>query len=243
MKMQGFAAFAIACYSALAAAGCCCGPRYCGDYGPHDIVAASCEPACAPVAPAAPACAACGINGPCPKHHGSQGLFGYLREAATCGAGCGEFYVHPWINDPPKACDPCDHYGNWTGPRSCGPPHAKACPTSWRGLWGHRADLAACGCGAHAEVHGAPYEGRIIEGHITEGSFPAGTVSEGPTLAEPIPTAPPEAFEDADEAPVPPQLPGPTTRNATPKTRSALKKIDGQPAVYYSGRPLQTATR
>lgn len=235
MKMQGFAGLTVAWCCVLGMAGCCCGPRYCGDYGPHDIVAAApCEPACAP------ACSSCGTNGPCPKHHGSRGLLSYLAGASVCDSGCGEFYVHPWINDPPKACDPCDHYGNWIGPRPCSPPRASACPTSWQGLWGHRADLEACGCGNHpaGAIHEGPYDGQIIEGHYSEG-----TVFKGPTLAEPAPSVPPEVIDEGDEAPAPPQLPGPTTRNVSPKTRSALKKVDGRPAVYYSGRPVQTAIR
>jgi hypothetical protein len=33
---------------------------------------------------------------------------------------------------------------------------------------------------------------------------------------------------------MPPTLPGPQA--GAPKTRSALKKVDGRPAIYYNGR-------
>jgi len=37
------------------------------------------------------------------------------RRWADCG--CGEVYYGPWIDTPPKCCDPCDCYGNFTGGR------------------------------------------------------------------------------------------------------------------------------
>jgi hypothetical protein len=46
--------------------------------------------------------------------------------SGCCYAGCGcneEVYWNEWHNDPPRCCDPCDCYGNWTGPGS-GPYHA-----------------------------------------------------------------------------------------------------------------------
>jgi hypothetical protein len=58
---------------------------------------------------------------------------------------------------------------------------------------------------------------------------------DGPTLAEPIPM-PPEEEAVGSESPEPPPstLPGPQA--GIPKTRSALKKVDGRPAVYYNRR-------
>jgi hypothetical protein len=42
-----------------------------------------------------------------------------LSNCCCCGGGCGcnsEVYWSEWHNDPPRCCDPCDCYGNWTGP-------------------------------------------------------------------------------------------------------------------------------
>jgi hypothetical protein len=233
MKLHGFAVLAMAWCGALVAAGCCCcTPRPCGDCASQQIVAAAscpppCETACAE--PCAP-CLSCGVNGPCPKHPGSRGLLGYLRDSICCGASCGELYVHPWINDPPHPCDPCDDYGHWVGPQPCGPASCgNGCPVSWRDLWGHRADQPAC-CESHAAV-GYPehYDGEILEG-------PAMQV---PTPATPRPMAPQQNMESPDLPPTPPNLPSPTTYNGAPRTRSALKKVDGRPAVYYGRRPQE----
>jgi hypothetical protein len=32
-----------------------------------------------------------------------------------CGCGCGELYLGDWHSFPPRCCDPCDCYGNYTG--------------------------------------------------------------------------------------------------------------------------------
>jgi hypothetical protein len=34
-----------------------------------------------------------------------------------CDSSCGECYWSEWFNDPPACCDPCDCYGNYSGPR------------------------------------------------------------------------------------------------------------------------------
>jgi hypothetical protein len=232
MRILGPGAAALACWAVLA--GGCCAPMHCGDCGPHDIVAAApCGPtACVPHENYSPQCVACGVNGPCPKHAGGKGLFSYLCGGALCGAGgCGEFYIHPWINDPPAPCDPCDQWGNWVGPRPCGPPACTVagCPVGWHNLWGHQGGGAAANCcdGANGEFG---YE-----------SMHHGEVIHGPTMAPPqemeeIP--PPEA---PGATPEPREFPGPA--EARTKTRSALKKVDGRPTAYYGRRPQGTILR
>ena len=234
--------------AALAAIGMggCCAPMHCGPCGPHDIVAAApCEP-CGPTdhapaphyeppphhePPCGPPCVACGVNGPCPKHKSGYGLIGYLFHGGGCG-GCGEFYLHPWINDPPAPCDPCDHLGNWIGHcpvpplhhaghhAPCGPSdcHAGACPVGVHNLWGYRADLAGWqGHGHGGAVQMGAYDGQIIE---------------GPTLAPPPEME--EVEEGAEETlPPPREFPGPAERSGDAGSRSALKKINGRPATYY----------
>jgi hypothetical protein len=42
-----------------------------------------------------------------------------VANCCCCNSGCGcseEVYWSEWHNDPPRCCDPCDCYGNWTGP-------------------------------------------------------------------------------------------------------------------------------
>jgi hypothetical protein len=34
-----------------------------------------------------------------------------------CGSQCGELYWNEWFSLPPNCCDPCDHCGNFDGPR------------------------------------------------------------------------------------------------------------------------------
>jgi hypothetical protein len=55
------------------------------------------------------------------KHVGFCGpLYCLVKLCDSCccsGCGCdGEVYWSEWHNDPPRCCDPCDCYGNWTGP-------------------------------------------------------------------------------------------------------------------------------
>jgi hypothetical protein len=81
---------------------------------------------------------------------------------------------------------------------------------------------------------------------VVHGPMMEGTVIEGPAYHMPTPAAPPSSGEGEevapmDSAPMPPEFPSPA-RNVNPKTRSALKKIDGRPAVYYN-RPYKTAAR
>jgi len=81
--------------------------------------------------------------------------------------GCGEVYVHPMINDPPK-CEPCDKYGNYVGDKpGC---KVKRHPINWfKGLWGVQyADGYRCGgceMGCDACVSGGVMKGEmVIEG-------------------------------------------------------------------------------
>jgi hypothetical protein len=59
--------------------------------------------------------------------------------SSCCCSGCGcdeEVYWSEWHNDPPRCCDPCDCYGNWTGPSagSYRAPYAHAySPNSYAG--------------------------------------------------------------------------------------------------------------
>lgn len=122
---------------ALAAlsSGCCCMDRYYhGDcqrpamwgrnMGPDCAsgVCASgdcdtgCDDGCASGACGAPACGTCGPHNLCHFNPLKR-----LWNAIHCSSGCGEFYFDEWINDPPEACDPCDNYGGFVGPRHCPP--------------------------------------------------------------------------------------------------------------------------
>jgi hypothetical protein len=65
-------------------------------------------------------------------------------------------------------------------------------------------------------MHVGHYDGEVIEGPILE----------SPTLAEPMLAPGEEEMEETDPPPSPPR-----------PARSALKKVDGRPAAYYSRRP------
>jgi hypothetical protein len=64
-----------------------------------------------------------------------------------------------------------------------------------------------------------------------------GAIVHEPTLAEPVLVSPGEEMEQEYHLPSPPAPPNAASK-AAPKTRSALKKVDGQPAVYYD-RPIR----
>jgi hypothetical protein len=51
--------------------------------------------------------------------------------------GCGEVYHSEWHNDPPDCCDPCDCWGNYTGPGCC---------TECRSLYPKKNILFSCPC-------------------------------------------------------------------------------------------------
>ncbi|MCU0959600.1 MAG: hypothetical protein MUF48_05800 [Pirellulaceae bacterium] len=114
-----------------------CGPLFpsarladCGTVAVEDCAddcAGDCADDCA-TACAGPACAPCG--------------YGFWSSLLGCRAGCGRMYWGEWAYDPPDACDPCDDYGQWVGPRCCPP---SGWITFWRGLCGMRCG-GVCGC-------------------------------------------------------------------------------------------------
>jgi len=130
---------AIAAAALLSTVGCSypymyCAPDDCGPCGPQ-----ICTDACTDCGEIG--CTEISGNGPCGKP--ARGLFSHLGYMATCGGGCGEFYIHPWINERPDECDPCDNHGNWIGPQAC-------CDGFWGSFWGR-----GCG-GACGDCYGAP---------------------------------------------------------------------------------------
>jgi hypothetical protein len=90
------------------------------------------------------------------EHANCRGPFGWFHHLCcwgTCCNGCGEYYCGDW-SDPPDACDPCDHYGNWTGRGCRGSGHRGGCGG---GSCGSGNGRTSCGCSAGPEV-GAPVE-------------------------------------------------------------------------------------
>jgi hypothetical protein len=101
---------------------------------------------------------------------------------------------------------------------------------SWRGLWGQRSDVAYAHGGATV----------IHDGHYTDDATD-GAILHAPTPAAPELISPGEEVdgEAVDEDTMPPSPPAQPDASTTPrKTRSALKKVDGRPAVYYN-RPIR----
>jgi hypothetical protein len=43
-------------------------------------------------------------------------IVGLFNSCCGCSGCDSELYWSEWHNDPPRCCDPCDHYGNWIGP-------------------------------------------------------------------------------------------------------------------------------
>jgi hypothetical protein len=123
----------------VAANGCCTmGPATCGG-GCGDCVQTK-----------GAACTSCG-PGVCGQPHLLGGLFGCL----SCGSGCGQTYYDEWASDPPAACEPCDHHGNWLGSTYYGGNGCDAgCGThcgllnGLHHLWGYRFGSDGCAsCG------------------------------------------------------------------------------------------------
>lgn len=84
------------------------------------------EPACGmPVEPACgmPVEPGCGVGvgvggcGDCASHRGCWQPGDLLREIFACDGCTGPMYWSEWYNDPPQCCEPCDKYGNYTGPQ------------------------------------------------------------------------------------------------------------------------------
>jgi hypothetical protein len=175
-----------------------CAPDNCGDCNPNLN---------------APACADCGgpdCQVPCGKP--ARGLFTHLGYLASCGGGCGEFYIHPWINERPAKCDPCNNHGDWTGPGDC-------CNRGfWKSFWGDKGCSSGCGscttspaCGCDT-CGGGPmssypgttaYPGTMIEGEVYEGEV----------YDQPVPSRPPAGGQmQPQPTPAPPAQLGPAAR-------------------------------
>jgi hypothetical protein len=109
-------------------------------------------------------------------------------------------------------------------------------------LWGYRADLAGC-CDAGVE-HAVHYDGMMMDGGevIEDGEVIEGPMMYGPTPAT-LPTPPTEGEAGPNDLPTPPtEFPHPARNTGAPKTRSALKKIDGRPTAHYIRRPMPATT-
>lgn len=132
--LKHIAPVCIAAALLMLANGCCCmQPQMCGDVA----ACGSCDGG-----------GSCGTAGCCSGSH----LGSCIKNALTCGAGCGDVYWGEWTSDPPASCDPCDDYGNWTGQGYCAP---RCRPLSGlRHLWGYRFAAAGCddGCGSYVET-------------------------------------------------------------------------------------------
>jgi hypothetical protein len=147
----------------------CCEPCGCGS---------CCEPCCSePCCGCEPSCGCdsccdpcCGPRSEpcCAKHCGFGRLCWEAVDALSnccCTGGCGcseEVYWSEWHNDPPRCCDPCDCYGNWTGPGN-GPyraPYAHAySPHDYSGgaYVASKTSAAAYGQYAHNKVNRSSY--------------------------------------------------------------------------------------
>ncbi len=131
-------------------------------------------------APIAAACADCGGGGcdSCAGGGGGIGLLSYMKNALTCGSGCGEFYLHPWINDAPDDCDSCDDYGNWTGQKNCDSCGSDECSGARLGnLWGSRIH-EGCGSAGGGEVFAD--EAYNDEGYVDDEYVDHGIVESRP---------------------------------------------------------------
>lgn len=109
-----------------------CGPLFRGDGGKYfdscdgcgDDCGLGVEPACG--MPVETGCGiavepGCGMEacGGCRRHGiGCWQPCKLLREIFTCDGCTGPMYWSEWYNDPPECCEPCDHYGHYTGPQA-----------------------------------------------------------------------------------------------------------------------------
>lgn len=96
--------------------------------------------------------------GHCPGSH----LGSCIRNALTCGSGCGDVYWGEWISDPPAGADPCDDCGNWTG-EAYYTPHCRPL-AGLRYLWGYRFAPAGCEEGCETYVDSGPEFLEVEEG-------------------------------------------------------------------------------
>jgi hypothetical protein len=80
-------------------------------------------------------------------------------------------------------------------------------------------------------MHDGHYTAEVTDDAILHGPTPA-----APELLPPGQETDGEEVDDDSMPPAPPARPG--ASHAAPKTRSALKKVDGRPAAYYN-RPIR----
>ncbi len=99
----------------------CTGPDCCNTgCGCGTEVSCGCEPACGCGSCCEPCCPP-KSHQCCLKHVGFGHVCWEIVDCFTscCKSSCGcsgEVYWSEWHNDPPRCCDPCDCYGNFTGP-------------------------------------------------------------------------------------------------------------------------------
>lgn len=139
------------------------------------------------------ACGVCG--GDCIGHTPAT----YLKQALTCGGGCGEIYWGPWISEPPSGCDPCDDHGNWVGPQDCGPNFLTRFAYSATNLFGGREADEFVGKGGSSCVGGKCGVAQVKGGKGKGGKGGGDVIFEGEYLQE-------EAVDGSVGAPTPPPI-------------------------------------
>jgi hypothetical protein len=141
-------------------------------------------------------CDACGVcGGACEGHTPSS----YTKHMLTCASGCGEIYWDEWLSDPPDACDPCDHCGNFVGPRPCPPTFWQSLTLGWCHLWGQRA-VTCSDCVGDVVDYGLPAYG-LPASEMPTHQIPESSTLEMPTL--PPDTGAPAAGDDQLQSPDP----------------------------------------
>jgi hypothetical protein len=94
--------------------------------------------------------------------------------------GCGETFYNSWYNSPPKCCDPCDDYGNYTGRKWWVPCFGCGGGGGCGGGCGCGGGLGTCpGVGPAGRTYG-PGMGMNNSGYYDDGSVNPATVSPAP---------------------------------------------------------------
>lgn len=135
-------------------------------------------------------CSDCAATAPCSGTAPTPN--GIIKNALTCGSGCGEIYWGEWISDPPDKCDACDQDGNWIGPHCCPP---SGWSRFWAGLHGQRMAGDTTGCASCGGLDGDTSQGVQIDGLAIE--VPSGGEQNGPIVLDPTNLA----AEPTDAAP------------------------------------------